>query len=1500
MKREWKLATSLLGIASILCCGYFLGIPAIVSLPSHKTEIEQKILKESGYKINLGNPKLSMGSFPSVWIKSNNISLLNDDDSVALSIDNPKIKLKLFPLIMKKIDIAKVYSDKEIANLVLDEEKHFYIGKYPLIFNKKENKFTFDKINMDLGQYIINLEDNYTNKKLSLNGEYLKNVRYINNDKFAFSTKGVFSVDNKSTDYYSNIELDLPLMNFSDDKLKLDANIKDFDLSSIGTYVNILSKGYIQDLKGTLAIDANTEEKTSGHKKINLNLNTQDIQIIGKDEPSSIKFANSLNFKTSFETIAGGIKIKNAALVGKDLNISVNGKLKTSGKKIPAMDLYIKALPSRLEQICHILPGLPNLLPEMDLYKLKKYMFYGDGELDMHVIGQGERPEVFGNAKMRNAYLIKKGLIEPEGASVDLGFRGKVMDIDVFVPSSPNQNVTLNGWIKIDGTKYSELDIKSTDSIIMESAQKVLNPLHEIFKFKLGPVPIMKIKGLARIDVKSRGKKVDPHLFGKMYFRNATASFNEINNLELYNGSGEINFNNTEIPFKTYTATINGQPAYIYGKCNVMGNLDVFAKTTNQKIPNIIKVINTSEDMKDVQKVLKPFTKPDGIADLFLNIYGNAKDVEHVEFNKDLFAKGTITLHNATTVLQDTYLPFHNINGAVNFDKKHADYDLSGYIRNSKVKVKGTAEDNYIDLVATSDKFMIADIMDSFQPDTKLPYKNDIGKIEISFSGKYKGIAESGSLDYDKIIVDGKMLSNMNSTNPIKVADGIFNIKNGFLKTNTFKGLFNNNPYTLSFTGYDIYNDMKIKDAVFNMNGFNIASINDIQNQLELPTSYTKQLEMISDLDGIIDIKGYIKNGNIYSDTNLDRINFIYKPLNAKVNILNGKANIRGNTLYLGNINSTVNSMPVYINGNISQFLKSPYLDLFASGKLTQRFLDGTFNNKSVYPIKIKGDVKFTSKLKGNQNKLHTDSTLNIGENSSLYYMGATLSGASTGGVNTDGMPTTNPVFISADADLTPTSAKINNLSYDQIITSQNKKTSVQNQISATGSINLLKDNVIGFKDFKIKTSEPTNARIFNILLKKPTIKQGMFTTDLLINGTSIAPFILGNLNIYNIDIPFWDTTIRDIDLNFQKDYITLNSRGSFLTNDIAFMAKILNKPYPPYVIDNIAIDADALNLNMITEKIDQINTEKLKTKQVTGETSLVFSPEQIIINDGQIKAEKILIKKAEATDFLSNLSLKEDHILNVDDFKFKIANGEVQGKISSNLVNSDMNGYMSIKSADAQIISENFFDMPGQMYGFVTGDLDVACKGSTSLECLKTLSGKGHFDVIDGRMPKLGSLEYLLKAANLVTGGVTGLSINGIIDLITPLKTGNFEKISGDIKVNNGIATDIDVYSSGKELNMYLTGKYDLSTLIADMQVYGSLSKNFSTVLGKIGNLSLNRLLNTIPGININEIKPETTSNINKIPNFNKNNTLRVFKSEIYGDINGSNYVKSFRWIKH
>ena len=131
-------------------------------------------------------------------------------------------------------------------------------------------------------------------------------------------------------------------------------------------------------------------------------------------------------------------------------------------------------------------------------------------------------------------------------------------------------------------------------------------------------------------------------------------------------------------------------------------------------------------------------------------------------------------------------------------------------------------------------------------------------------------------------------------------------------------------------------------------------------------------------------------------------------------------------------------------------------------------------------------------------------------------------------------------------------------------------------------------------------------------------------------------------------------------------------------------------------------------------------------------------------------------------------------------------------------------------------------------------------------------------------------------------------------------MKTGEFESISGSYEVKDGIAHDINVYSKGKDLNLYLTGAYNVTNSNADMKVYGTLSNNITNVLGRIKNVSLNTLLNMIPLLNKNEISPELEAELKKIPNYEVyNNIFRIFAVDIDGDINGINYVKSFKWVK-
>ena len=1499
MKKKWKVLT-FIGFLTALYAGYMWGIPAVVNIKSHKSFIESKIYDNSGYIVDIGSPKLSMGIFPSVWISSDNVSILNKDNSKALSVDNPKLKIKLLPLIFKKIEISQVSTSREDVFLVLTKDKQLLLGQYPVKFNNKDNKFTLEKMDLNLGPYNICLDDKLNNQQVSLDGKYFEHGKYVQNKHIKFGTEGNINIGNKSTKYLADVEINLPITKLTEDKLKIIANIENFDLASISDYVNILSKGKIRKLSGKINFSADTKVDKFAHKNVYTTLITENLEILGKDKASSIVYKDKLTAKINFNTVENGIDFKNTSLLSDKIHAFVNGKVYNIGEKVPHLALSAEIKSTRLEDVCAILPGLENLIPEFNLYKLKKYVFYGDGEGKLQFKGRANRPSVTGEVNLSNAYLIKPIQGASKNATVNLKFAGHKMYLDVLVPATNNQQVTVKGMVLIDGSKYSELNIKSTDSVVLAPAQEILNPLHEILKFQLGPVPVMKISGIGNINLRSAGKKVDPHIWGDIKFRNVTASFNDINNIVIKNGSGEVKFNDTLTSFKSYYATINGRPVEIKGTCSVLGKLNVYVTSKGQNIPGLIKVINSSPVLADIQKVIAPFTKPNGIADVFLNIYGTAKNAETIEFNKDLFSKGTVTLHNASTVLQDTYLPFTRVNGVVNFNQYDSDYDINGYVRNSKLLVKGTGSDSNIDLVAQSGKFAIEDCSDLLYPQMNLPYQKEVGKINISFVGRYKGVADTNKLDYNKIKVDGKFLSNKNSSNPIKVNSGTFTIHNGVLKTSTIAGLFNNNSYTLSLVVNDIYNTMNISSAVFNFKNFDISVINTIKNQIKLPKEIAAQIDSISNIKGSIDIKGNIKNGQIWANTNLKNTSFVYKPFGAVVRILNGDLYVRDNTIYLDKINSRISSMPVFLDGRISNIYKTPNLNIFVSAKPTQSFLDRFYNTKAVYPVKIKGDVNFNTRLHGPVNMISSHSNLNIGENSSIYYLGATIAGAPTGAIAPDGGLATNPVSVISDIILYPQRMKINSLKYNQTILSQNKRKSVQNQLNASGEISILKNNVIGFKNFRVKTNQSTDAKIFNVLLKKPTIKQGVFTADLLINGTSVAPNILGFLNITSVDIPLLDATIRDINIDFKHDFVNLTAKGIILTNDIMLMAKIVNNPNPPIVVEDAKILMDVLNLNIISNALNDFEADNTRNNQLQYSGKIPFSAEQLLIKKAQVKADKILIKKANATNFVSEMSLGADHVFNIDKYSFNLANGKVAGKMNYNLDTFAGYGEMNISNADAQIIGENFFDMPGQMFGHVTGNMQVACKGLSSVDCINTLSGNGTFKVQDGRMPKLGSLEYLLKAGNLITGGITGLSINGIIDLITPLKTGNFESISGEVHVKDGIANDIQIYSKGKDLNMYLTGSYNISTLIADMEVYGSLSKNFSTLLGRIGNASLNRLFNAIPGININEINPKSTSNINKIPNFDKKNILRVFKAEIYGDINGSNYVKSFRWIKN
>lgn len=1078
----------------------------------------------------------------------------------------------------------------------------------------------------------------------------------------------------------------------------------------------------------------------------------------------AVSINNKVNLDSDIKTIKNGIEIKNLKLSGKNINILANGKITHLNAKIPHLDMKIGVNNTKAEDILPLIPDIENLSPDMDLLLLKKTGFWGDASANLEVKGKADYPNVYGNVIVSNAYMVKE-IPNAKKADINLFFKGDKFDLDVKVPTSKTQTVWVKGPINLDKERSADLYITSTDSVDLKTAQTVLNPLHDILHFDLGPVPIMDIKGKGGINLHVSGTRKNPHGWGQFHFKETTASFLDIHNMAINNGTGTLEFNDQNTLFQTKYALLNGKPVTIKGTCSLLGDLNFDVSANDQNIEKLLYTVKTSPMLSDIQKLLQPIEKISGNGNFKLNLYGQVKDINDVVFNKNIFAKGSIELFSNFIKLQNA--PVVKTSGIINFDNLNADFNLLSAINNSKIKINGKIKDNNCDANIVSNSFNIGDAIKALS--IKVPYASDLSTINTSFTAKYNG--KFDNIELDKLWLKGKIYSNKGAKSAITINSSSYEIKNS-----TFK---------------------------------------------------------------------------------------------------------------LPQINAGFGKMLLFADGKITNIHKNPNLNLYINAKPTEDFFDQFFNEKSIYPIKLKGDINLTSKLSGPLNSINAKSTLNIAADSNLYYMGAAI-----GDVE-------NPVKITLDSIYSPNKIKINNLQYDKIILSQNNKPFTNTQLTAGGTLQLLDNNIVKFNNFKIKTQTPTDAKIFNIIFRKPLMKQGVFTSDLILNGTSQIPIVFGKLNITSIDIPFVDSTIRDINLDFKPDKIYIISKGTVLTNPIQINAIMKNKLIPPYIIENLNLKLADLNINKITETLRDLEADAARTP-FAGNNTQNFDTSQIIINNAKVIADKIKVRNINADNFRADLKLDNKMQLNVDNFKFNIAQGEVSGNLKQNLLTNNINLDIHLTNANALIMSEALFDLKGQVYGLVNGDFSLACNGKTQEDCFKTLSGNGNFKIADGRMPKLGSLEYLLKAGNIFKGGITGLSINSIIDLITPLKTGNFDSISGVIHLVDGTADKIEIFSSGQDLNMYMTGSYNIVTSIADMEILGSLSKNITTIFGKIKNASLNTLFNTIPGINDSTEKLLMQEDIAKIPNIKDvTDIYRIFAVDINGDINGNDYVKSFKWVK-
>ena len=611
-------------------------------------------------------------------------------------------------------------------------------------------------------------------------------------------------------------------------------------------------------------------------------------------------------------------------------------------------------------------------------------------------------------------------------------------------------------------------------------------------------------------------------------------------------------------------------------------------------------------------------------------------------------------------------------------------------------------------------------------------------------------------------------------------------------------------------------------------------------------------------------------------------LNLIYVPLKMPIKLNSGKISIKNSSLSLNRISGNIGTMPTLLGGKVTNIFEKPYMDISVYTKPNQKFIDFAYNSKVLYPVKIKGKVTLSALIWGSLDRLNIKSNLNFDKHSSLYYMGGSVSSGES------------PLFFNFDSLLEPNRITVKNFIYEKKLSSG----AILRQLTASGQL-ISQNSKTFFNNFKIKTFAPTDVKLFNVMFKKPFIKKGVFTSNLILNGSTSEPEIRGDFGVSEVDIPFLDASVKKISLKFLQNNIIAAVNGSAFDNDFTLNIDALNRFKTPYVINRAKLDAGKLNINTLYNAINESSI----VAPISSTVEFLKNPfdiKDLHIKNLNIIAEEVFVKDTSAKSLSADVSLNNGN-LKVDRFKFNLAKGQMDGYVSHN-INSKTSAFdLNVVNVDANELAKSLFELDGQIFGDLNGQINLGCNGNTQMDCLKTLDGRIVFQVKDGKMPKLGSLEYLLRAGNLIKSGITGLSVNSIIELVNPLKTGSFEQIKGTIAINKGVADKIQIVSEGKELNLFIIGEYNLTSKFADMFVFGRLARKVSNILGPVGNVSLNTLFNTIPGVNLSNTKDTGLVNsINKIPGLELSSKIyRVFAAEIHGDISGDEYVESFRWIE-
>jgi len=1502
MKKKNKLLKIIISLI-IAESVYLFAVPFAVNSLFDTNFVKNIISNKTNANIFYENLKLKTHIKPALSFSVEKLNITSKETNQEfLTLNNSKARIALFPLIQKKLSLKELSSENAIIYLEKDTEGLFNFEK---LFPKKKKAFKLlcKNSQLNLDNLSLSFEDKEIGKNATLNATPFSIKANSKKKTLEVVIKSKLSANNQaSSDFDINIKTQYPFnKTINSDFINGNIIAYNIDLSLLKPFITKYFFKNTRNLDGFIDfIQISAEQNDNNENQIILNTTFNNIiyDHNGWENYINAKGTNKLNSKISI--LNDIIKIKSFSYLADKVNIKADGQIELKDK--PILDITAEIAKSRVENIASILP--PNLVKRtMIIEKVKKYGVYGDIEGKVNAKGKVPQPDITGYVKGRNIHVLDKSIHKLHTGKVDITFNKRILNMDILVDMFDNQKATVKGYTYMFRDGINNVTIKTTDNIDFPLAQKIIIPVSKVFSFQLGPVPEMDItSGKGLIDLNIKGSIDYINLNGFADFNNAKLTYNGLYG-EITEGKGRLDFKEDTISFKSEKAFAEGNPISVEGKVRINNNLDFNISTPASQAKDVLKIIRNSELLKDVKEGLAIITDANGALRLFLNIKSNIVPVPYghpplppEEAFEDMKVKGSVYMLGNTCKIEGFYTPIEKIKGIVDFTETMTTLQgLEGVVGTSPVKITGEILNDIetkipdIDITITSKSVNLKDtikfLAESYMYPKESPslsaFYNIASKHDLYFTYKAKSIDFVTDRAYAvmNIIPDG-------TNSALKATSGKVTMKNSTVYVDNVIGKLYDSTLKINGNIEKVDTTNPEYNLKINTNNFNLANLNDTSRLEILPQEIKKALKQFSKYYGTATAQININRNMLDGKIDVKHLQAEHSKSRLPFSFDNFAIMIDGSKIYINDLTAQLGDIPLYGNITISDLYKTPYAKGFITSKITNSFIENylpaSISNKFI----VQGDINLSAKFNGTEDNFNLYSTLTFNPDSDLIFDGTNL-----------GEITDKREF---DSYIRKIDNKIIIEKFDYIkhIASQNNKTFPINFATINGELLINNDNIIIPKEINIKTNKNISARVLNVFFKNKVFSQGTFNADLKYITDPITNIgkAIGEIDCKNIDIPIFDTVIKNIKIIGNKEDIDIKLFGFMGDSRIRIDSLLNNKIGIKPKIKSLNIQADQIDNNELFEHLSKTHKAMEKNNNIKN-----IDLSGLSIENGYLEIKKVIVKSMIANNFKSNFSIDKNGIFKANNTKVEVGDGHINGEISFNLKDNKLKGDFELANVDANYVAETLFDAKNQIYGNANGKIILETVGQESSEIIKNLSGFVYFDVSDGKMPKLGSLEYLLRASNIIKSGISSFTLNNVLELLNLVKTGHFSNINGTCKIENGIAQDIEIFSQGENLSLYIHGNYDISQTNAQLEILGKLSKKISTVFGTLGNTSLNSFFKLIPGISLLDFNRKNfIEDVEKIPSFtNGNYDSKTFQAIINGNINSSSSVQSFKWVQ-